>query len=115
MKVWIVDDESEIRQILKYILEREGFETQCFENPLAAIENLKKSKPDVVVSDFRMPQMNGLDFFKAIQGNWSGCFIMLTGEPSADVDEFKKIGIKEVLFKPKDLNILANVIKSHQT
>jgi DNA-binding NtrC family response regulator len=115
MKVWIIDDEAEIRQILKLILEREGFETECFENPILAIENLKNSKPDVMVSDFRMPQMNGVDFFKSIQQIWNGSFILLTGESGVAVEEFKKTGIKEVLFKPMDLSILSRVIKSHQT
>ncbi len=111
MKVWIIDDEPEIRQVLEFILQRDGHKVECFETPLPALEKFKSEQPEFCVCDFKMPQMNGLDFYMAIREKWSGHFIMLTGEPSADPNELKNLGIKEVLFKPRDLTRLSAVIK----
>ncbi len=63
MKVFIVDDEDSLRKILKIILCREGYEVSEFDSPIGALEDLKKRNiPDVIISDFKMPQMNGDEF-----------------------------------------------------
>lgn len=111
MKVWVVDDEAEICHILDYLLKRDGHECMTFENPLLALTSLQALPPEVIICDFKMPQMNGLDFFLKIKDQWKGVFIMLTGEPSADPKELQSIGIKEVLFKPRDLTRILAVLK----
>jgi DNA-binding NtrC family response regulator len=110
MNVWVIDDEPEICQILDYLLKRHGHECSTFENPLLALEYLDKKPPAVIICDFKMPQISGLDFFLKIKHQWSGEFIILTGEPSADPKELQSIGIKEVLFKPRDLTRVLAVI-----
>jgi DNA-binding NtrC family response regulator len=110
MKVWVIDDELEICQILDYLLKRHGHECLTFENPLIAIECLGEKPPAVIICDFKMPQMNGLDFFLKIKHQWNGEFIILTGEPSADPKELQSLGIKEVLFKPRDLTRILTII-----
>jgi|GEM_PF-2970513 len=110
MKIWVIDDEPEICNILDYLLKREGHEVTTFESPLRALEHIKSESPEVLICDFKMPAMSGLEFYLKIKNSWSGHFIMLTGEPNADPRELKQLGIKEVLFKPRDLTRILAVI-----
>lgn len=111
MNIWVIDDEPEICNILDYLLKREGHEVITFESPLRALDMLKTQAPQILVCDFKMPVMSGLDFYLKIKDSWKGHFIMLTGEPSADPRELQQMGIKEVLFKPRDLTRILSVIK----
>lgn len=110
MNIWVIDDESEICNILEYLLVREGHQVTKFESPTQALDLFKQSPPEVLICDFKMPLMSGLEFFMKIKDSWSGDFIMLTGEPSADPLELQRIGIKEVLFKPRDLTRILAII-----
>lgn len=111
MSVWVVDDEAEICHILTYLIKRQNLACRSFDNPLEALAEIKVAPPKIIICDYKMPQMNGLDFFLNIRDLWKGHFVILTGEPSTDPEELMKIGIKEVLFKPKDLIKVIDVIK----
>ncbi len=110
MNVWVIDDEPEICTILEYLLKRDGYHVTAFDGPFHALEIIKQSPPEILICDFKMPLMSGLEFFLKIKNTWSGHFIMLTGELSADPLELKQIGIKEVLFKPRDLTRILSII-----
>lgn len=60
--VWIVDDDSSIRWVLEKALSSAGLEVSSFETADAALEHLSTSQPDVIITDIRMPGMDGLDF-----------------------------------------------------
>ncbi len=111
MRVWVIDDESEICQILAYLLKRDGHEIRTFENPLHALDAITTDRPETVICDFKMPQMNGLEVFKNIKKTWHGHFIILTGEPSTDPQELTAQGIREVLFKPRDLPRIQTLLR----
>lgn len=110
MKIWVIDDEPEICNILEYLLKREGHDVTTFDGPINALEMISNDPPEVLVCDFKMPLMSGLEFYLKIKNTWSGDFIMLTGEPSADPLELQQMGIKEVLFKPRDLTRITSVL-----
>lgn len=58
--VWIIDDDRSIRWVLEKALQQAGITTTSFESGDKAVEHLAQEKPDVVISDVRMPGMNGL-------------------------------------------------------
>lgn len=111
MKIMVIDDEPEICDILAYFIRRTGFEVQTFDKPQDALDQMEEYAPAVVVCDFKMPHMTGLDFYKQIQKTWSGNFIILTGEPNTNSKELYDLGIQEVLFKPRDLALIPNLLK----
>lgn len=115
MKIWVIDDEPEICNILDYLLKREGHDVTTYESPLRALERIHSESPEVFICDFKMPAMSGLEFYLKIKEAWTGHFIMLTGEPSADPREMQQVGIKEVLFKPRDLTRILTLIKDLST
>lgn len=58
-RILIVDDEPYQREILRAILEKEGYETICAENGAKAVEMFERTQPDVVFTDLKLPDMEG--------------------------------------------------------
>lgn len=67
MKVLVVDDEPQVASALRRLLRREGFGGEVAHNGAEALEKLKTFPPDVVLSDFRMPGMNGCELLKHVK------------------------------------------------
>lgn len=61
LRVVIIDDDEQSLLTLSRALTLYGCETVAFTNPLKAIEQIKRTPPDVVLTDFRMPQKNGYE------------------------------------------------------
>ena len=65
-KIVVVDDEKIVTSAFKTLLKVEGYsDAAFFNNPKEAVDYLKSEKPDLVISDFMMPEMNGLEFLTA--------------------------------------------------
>ncbi len=65
--VWIVDDDASIRWVLEAALEEMACQVRSFESPELPIQQLRKGeRPDVVLTDVRMPHMDGLTFVEAL-------------------------------------------------
>ena len=59
--VFVVDDEVVISKSLALILQRSGYTTRFFTDPLEALEHIRASPPDLLISDVAMPQLSGID------------------------------------------------------
>ena len=66
-RILIVDDEPDIRELLKYNLEKAGFECELAENGLMALEKIKTQKPSLVLLDVMMPGLDGIQTCEAIR------------------------------------------------
>ena len=68
-KVLIVDDESTGRTILGKIIQQaeEDVHVESFDNPLEALQWLDHNHPDLIITDYRMPEVNGIEFIKQIR------------------------------------------------
>ena len=66
-RILLVDDEPSILDFLSYNLENEGFQIQTASNGRLAVELAKKFKPDVVVLDLMMPEMDGMETCEALR------------------------------------------------
>ena len=64
-KLWIIDDEESIRTICKSALEQD-FDIEMFPNASEALLALNTSVPDLIITDIKMPGMNGIDFLKKV-------------------------------------------------
>jgi len=65
--VWIIDDDKSIRWVLEKALAQGGLDTTSFENGDSAMQRLKTSQPDVIVSDIRMPGTDGFGLLSHVQ------------------------------------------------
>lgn len=82
MQVLLVDDERPLLDLAKIFLEKNaGFSVDAVESAREALELMKSSGYDAVVSDYQMPEMNGIEFLRTVRGSGSDIpFIIFTGK-----------------------------------
>ena len=103
--VWIVDDDRSIRWVLDKSLSKKGLITQTFENGDDLLNRLTHESPDAIISDIRMPGMNGLDLLSTIQESHPSLpVIIMTAHSDLDsaVASYSR-GAFEYLPKPFDI------------
>ena len=66
-KILVVDDDKSIRETLTNYLKRQNFEVTSAENGKIALEIVKRKNPDLIITDVRMPEMNGIDLLKNVK------------------------------------------------
>lgn len=64
--VWIVDDDASIRWVLEAALEDKPYRVKLFDSPSLALKHLENAPPTVIVTDIRMPDMDGMTFMEAV-------------------------------------------------
>lgn len=121
-KIVIVDDEKIITQSIQSLLLLE-FEVLCttFNNPAEALEFIKSNEVDLVISDFLMPEMNGIEFLQQVKICQPGTTsILLTGYSDKEnaIKAINEVGIYRYLEKPWDnddflLSIKTGLERSH--
>ncbi len=101
----VVDDEPQIRALCKRVLQRDGYEVEEAANGRAALELLELGEFDVVITDLRMPEMEGLDLLQAVKSRQSDVeVIVVTAHGTIqDAIEAMKHGALDFLEKPFDL------------
>ncbi len=105
IKVLVVDDFATMRRIVKGVLKQLGFDNIVeAEDGSIALDTLKKEEIGLIVSDWNMPNMSGLDLLKAVKGDdgLKGIpFIMVTAEGlKENVLEAVKVGVTNYIVKP---------------
>ena len=111
--VWIVDDDRSIRWVLEKTLEQEGIEAKLFDNAESLIKRLEQEKPSAIISDIRMPGMDGLTLLTKIQDdNPYLPVIIMTAHSDLDsaVASYQG-GAFEYLPKPFDVEEAVSLVK----
>ena len=116
IKILVVDDFATMRRILKNNLRQLGFSNILeAEDGQLALEELKKNKVDLIISDWNMPNMSGLELLKAVRGDESLKqipFVMVTAEGQKDsVMEAAKAGVSNYIVKPFTPEIFEEKLK----
>ena len=113
MKVAIVDDEQDMRQSISQWLSLSGFETETYASAEEALKAIGPDWPGVVVSDIKMPGMDGMAFLKKILGLDSGLpVILITGHGDVPMAvEAMRIGAYDFLEKPFNPDRMTDLAK----
>ena len=109
-KLWIIDDEESIRTICKSALEQD-FDIEMFPNASEALLALNTSVPDLIITDIKMPGMNGIDFLKKVSAKHPDIHtIVITAHTDIEnaLSAFKG-GAFDYLPKPFDVNDIRRV------
>lgn len=102
LKIAIVDDEPDMRESISQWLVLSGFETETYASAEDALKVIGADWPGIVVSDIRMPGMDGIAFLKRLMGLDSGLpVIMITGHGDVPIAvEAMRIGAMDFMEKP---------------
>ena len=66
--ILVVDDNADARYMLKTVLEVQGFAVACAEDGQVALDMIKANRPDLIISDIQMPNLNGIELIKILRG-----------------------------------------------
>lgn len=114
--ILIAEDDKDIRQNLNHLLSDEGYKVFIAINGVEAYTRALNIHPDIILSDVKMPFMNGFELFKKLKANpgtSSIPFIFLTAENKPDeINDKISEGAVDFLSKPFNITDLLNVIKT---
>lgn len=117
--VLVVDDDEDIREVISFALNEEGYRTMCAENGKVALDLLTALKPseypDLIIVDNLMPEMDGVAFIHALKerfpetlGRIPIALSSALGSLDPSLDKFKEL---QILYKPMDLDHMLSVVE----
>lgn len=100
--ILVVDDEEMMRSLLEKILSREGYKIITAVDGVNALEQLQENKVDLIISDMKMPRMNGFELLKHVKSDYSdiGIIIMTAYGDTYTVKDALLLGADEYITKP---------------
>lgn len=116
-KILVVDDEVDIRELLAQFLEKEGYDIDTAVDGVDAFDKIKASRPDLVISDIRMPRSNGFELLDNVTKLGPPPLPMLFISGYAGIDSKVYASNKNFagfIAKPVKWNVLMNSIQDIQ-
>ena len=112
-RVWVVDDDNSIRWVLEKALSADGFQVESFASATMMLERLEYEEPEAIISDIRMPEMDGMALLDKLQVSHPQLpVIIMTAHSDLDsaVNAYQQ-GAFEYLPKPFDIDEAVNLTK----
>ena len=112
--ILVVDDELLIRDLLYDFFQQQGWTIAVAENGARALEILRSRKIDILLTDIKMPQMDGLALTTQVRSLYPDIpVVLMTGYPSVETAvEGIKAKVEDYIIKPFNINKLFKVLKS---
>ncbi|MFK5998106.1 MAG: sigma-54 dependent transcriptional regulator [Rhodobacterales bacterium] len=113
IKIAIVDDEQDMRESISQWLTLSGYRTATYPSAVHALKDIDSDFPGIIISDVRMPEIDGIQFLKKIQSIDNTIpMIMITGHGDVSMAvEAMRIGAYDFLEKPFDPDRMAELAK----
>jgi putative two-component system response regulator len=115
-KILLVEDDAPLLEVMRSILEAEGYEVFPAANGRYALDLFVSAWPNLVVSDIMMPEMDGFELLKSVRVIPEGItvpFLFLSARTErSDVDRARSLGVDDYLFKPFDASELINAVRA---
>ena len=105
-KIWVIDDDRAMRWVLEKTFKEEGFDVISFEEAQSALDQLSLDAPDVILTDIRMPGIDGLTFLAKVKANYPDLpvIIMTAHSDLESAVSSYQTGAFEYLPKPFDID-----------
>ncbi|MGD8294301.1 MAG: response regulator [Desulfobacterales bacterium] len=102
MKILLVDDDEWIRDSLSLFFEAEGCKLLTFETAEEGMDAVEKQTYDIVISDYKLPGMDGLEFLRRVKEKQPKTSeLLITAYANGEIEkEAKEIGVKDIIPKP---------------
>ncbi len=112
--ILVVDDDKGIREILEIVLTQEGYDVTSVEDGLKALAKCRRQKYDLIITDLKMPKMDGIEFMKAAKEvSPESLVILITAYASGEsAVRAMQEGAYDYLEKDFDIEILKSVIQN---
>jgi DNA-binding NtrC family response regulator len=112
MKMMLIDDDEWIRNSLSLFFEGEGIELKTFETAEEALEELQDIPYDIIIIDYRLPGINGLEFLKRIhEGHPQAIKILITAYRDKKlISEALDLGVQDFIDKPFTTNTIEQAL-----
>ena len=112
-KVLVIDDEPSIRNLLDTLLSRKGYDVVLAESGRKGLELFRRERPDVIVLDLKMPEMDGITVLKQIRlVDPKLPVIILTGAGTPETEQqVRAMGVTEYVEKEFSLHLLGDSLK----
>jgi two-component system, NtrC family, response regulator PilR len=113
-KILVVDDDQGMREFMEIMLLKEGHDVTCAGEPLKAIELCRKKTFDLIITDLKMPKINGIEFLKIIKDqNPDTIVILITAYASGETAiNAMKEGAYDYVEKGNSVDELKKVVRS---
>ncbi len=112
--ILVIDDEGLVTTSLKQLLKKAGYNVDIANNAQTAMNKVKENDFDLIISDIRMPKINGVEVVKEIRaylrhaGKPSVPEILITGYADKEVfEEAQKLKVADYIYKPFNINDLS--------
>jgi two-component system, chemotaxis family, chemotaxis protein CheY len=108
--IYVIDDSQTMLMSLRGTLELCGFQVETADHPVKALERLATIKPDLIITDINMPQIDGLELIRTLRSSnqrFTPILTLTTESQGSKRDEAKRLGATGWLVKPisaEDLN-----------
>jgi CheY-like chemotaxis protein len=113
-KILLIDDDHLVVKSLARLLEKEGFTISCAESGLKALELIEQTNFDLIISDIRMPGIDGIEIAKKVRETLKQVpIIFITGySDSQSYDRSKAVNPSDFIYKPFDKDKFLQSIKA---
>ena len=119
-KILVIDDEGLVTTSLRQLLHKSGYDVDIANNGHVAMEKVKANDFDLIISDIRMPEINGVEVIKGIreylkqEARPSVPEILITGYASKEnLEESKKLKVADYIYKPFNIKDFLEVVKKN--
>jgi two-component system, OmpR family, response regulator ChvI len=109
----VVDDDGDVLTLVKEVLETEGYDVLLYVNGRMALDAFESDSPDLVISDIRMPHMDGIELLRRVRQKSAVPIIFLTGRQN-EIDELLglRVGADDYVRKPFSPRILVERVRT---
>ena len=111
-KILVIDDETDLLELMRDVLEEENYQVFCASNGADGILLNEQKNPDLIVLDLRMPEMDGIETLRNIRkADDNVIVVILTGYACPDtIRDASDLNVSEYLGKPFGNNELLDII-----
>ncbi len=112
-RILIADDEESLQRLYQEEFEEEGYEVILAGNGKEVLSRLEDHRPDLIIMDIRMPEMNGIDTLRIIKEKYPQIPVILCSAYSEFKQDFSVWASDDYVVKSSDLTELKEAVKKH--